>query len=98
MTSIFLVTAYLTLAAASCATAAKSPATEPPKETSKPVSDTVNGYDFAGPQRLAAPKPGMICTMELKPEQAACHEAGGKAIKADKCRILCSVPIKIKGQ
>jgi hypothetical protein len=96
MTSNLLIAAYLTVAAASCATAAKAPASETPKEAPKPASNTVNGYDFAGPQTLVAPKPGMICTMELKPEQAACHEAGGKAIKADKCRILCSVPIKSK--
>ena len=94
MTFNFLLISFLAIVAASCATAAKNPHPEETTETSKPVSDTVKGFDFAGPQILPAPKPGMICTMELKPEQAACHEAKGKVIKADKCKILCSLPIK----
>ena len=92
--TLFLTAALVVVAASSCATPAKDPTSDSPKELPKPVSDTVSGYDFAGIQTLPMPKPGMICTMELKPEQAACHGAGGKTIKADKCKILCSVPIK----
>lgn len=60
-----------------------------------PVADDgkVAGYDFTGPQILAAPKSGMACPAVVAPEADACRAAKGRAIAAAECKTLCSVPI-----
>lgn len=58
----------------------------------------IQGYDLTGFKTLDAAPKDMICTTVLRPEEAACQDAGGKTFWADKCKPLCSIPVAPKGK
>ncbi len=62
------------------------------------ATNDLNGYDFSGPKTMEAAPKDMICTALVRAEEVACQDVKGKTILANKCQVMCSIPIAPKGK
>lgn len=58
----------------------------------------VIGFGFEGIVTAKVAKKDQVCAALVRPEEEACHAVGGKKIKADGCKFLCSKPIAERGK
>lgn len=93
-----LVIALSFLAVSACKTASKDSGTDLAAARVARGSSQIIGYDFTGLKAMNPAKRDMICTQEVKAEDEACREAGGKSIWAENCKVMCSIPIAPKGK